>query len=252
VLTLRRLTCWRLNTVRRGITTPGRYVWSDGSAMFIRLFKRSMRRGCAKPAIVCVSCRGSGLRFPRWWVAETERRWSCNGSRRSFPTRLVLVNSCIVERTQPSAGVEGGGVVCGPRRRGRVRSYLLDRGLGAIPGDIVDEPLARARLARTARPVITRGIAGLRRGGWKRRSALRSRGPFLRDPGAFADEQQECNAGHGQDARAATGPNSLPARCELSEGDGSLNHGHHPVQDGQAQGSRSNWLQRNATMNVFK
>jgi hypothetical protein len=136
---------------------------------------------------------------------------------------------------------------------------LLDLGLGAIPGDIVDEPLAGARLARIPtgvgsihRCVIISGVAGFRRGEWERRGALSGRGPFLSDPRGFADEQQESNAGHGQDARAATGPNGLPARREFSEGDGFLNHGHHPVRDGQAQGPRSNWLQRNAMMNVFK
>jgi hypothetical protein len=138
---------------------------------------------------------------------------------------------------------------------------LLDLGLGAILGNIVDEPLAWAGLARTAGParvgsvhrwVIISGIAGFGRGEWERRGALSGRRPFLSDPGGFADEQQENDPGHGQDARAATGPNSFPARCEFSEGDGFLNHGHHPVRDGQAQGPRSNWVQRNAMMNVFK
>ena len=229
--------------------------------MFIRLFKRSMRWGGAKPTVVCVSCRGSRLRFPGWRVAETRRRWSSNGSRRLLRTTLVLAKSCIVGRTQPNAGVHRGGVVCGPRGRGWVRSYVLDLGLGAIPGDIVDEPLARARLARIAGParvglihrcVIISGVAGFRRGKWERGGALSGRGTFFSDPGDFADEQRESNAGHGQDARAATGLNSLPARCEFSEADGFLNHDHHPVRDGQAQGPRSNWLQRNAMMNVFK
>ena len=229
--------------------------------MFIRLFKRSMGWGGAERAVVCVICRGSGLRFPGWRVAETHRRWSSKGSRRLFPTTLVLANSRIVGRTQSNAGVHRGGVVCVPRRRRRVRSYLLDLGLGTIPGDIVDEPLAWAGLATTAGPakvgsvhrwVITSGVVGFGRGEWEPRGALSGRRPFLSDPGGFADEQQESDAGHGQDARAATGPNSFPARCEFSEGDGFLNHGHHPVRDGQAQGPRSNWLQRNAITNVFK
>jgi len=72
------------------------------------------------------------------------------------------------------------------------------------------------------------------------RAALSRRWLFLGGCGRFADEQQESNAGHGQDARAVTGPNDLPTRCECFEEDGLLNHGPHPMRDGQTPRPRSN------------
>jgi len=144
VLVLGRPTHWRLNTFRCGIIKPERRAMSDRGAMCTRSFGRSMRWGRAKPAMVCVSCRGSALGCRGWLVAVIEHRRSSNRPRRLFPTTLALASSRIVERMRTTTRLDRGGIGCGHHRRGRVRAYSLNLRLGAIPGNIVDEPLTRA------------------------------------------------------------------------------------------------------------
>lgn len=144
VLTPRRTTHWRLNTFRRGIIESERCAMSGRGAMCIRSFRRSMREERAKLAIVGVSCHGSALGCRGWLVAVIQRRRASNRPRRLFPTTLVLASSCIVERTRTTTRLDWGGVGCGHRRRGRARAHALNLGLGAVPGNIVDEPLTWA------------------------------------------------------------------------------------------------------------